>query len=128
MNFSSVAIQQRQKKAKVLKSFLAFSLRVLVRVVADANSNVTSAQVARSSGNSALDEAALKQARRRDQGSARPVTMSFNFSQDCRHQPIWVSAVEVLIPAFPRRKRCTMLYHVIANRSKVTLMGVAFWW
>lgn len=56
--------------------------RVLVRVVADANGNVTSAQVARSSGNSALDEAALKQARRAKIKAqpGKPVTMSFNFS------------------------------------------------
>lgn len=56
--------------------------RVVVRVVADANGNVTSAQVARSSGNSALDEAALKQARRAKIKAqpGKPVTMNFNFS------------------------------------------------
>jgi len=66
MNFSSVAISNDRKEAKVLKSFLAFSLRVVRVVTLPA---AASAQVARSSGNSALDEAA--QAKYGDQGSAR---------------------------------------------------------
>lgn len=56
--------------------------KVAIRVVADANGKVTSAKIARSSGNSELDAAALKQARRAkiEAPPGKPVTMNFSFS------------------------------------------------
>lgn len=56
--------------------------KVAVRVIADADGNVTSAEVVRSSGSAALDQAALKQAKKAKIKAqpGKPVTMNFTFS------------------------------------------------